>query len=58
VISSAKWGLRAHRTVSRLRLVRDATVVPHDPAPMTATLVATRSTLLTTTRGQNGGARV
>ena len=37
VISKASSGRRAHSTVGALRLARAATVVPHDPAPITAT---------------------
>jgi hypothetical protein len=41
--------LRAHRTVAALQHVSEATVVPHDPAPTTATLVAPGSVPLIAT---------
>src|SRR3954451_1238268 len=49
VISEARSALRAQRTVAALQHVNDATVVPHDPAPITATLVAPESVPLIAT---------
>lgn len=39
-MESARSGRRAHRTVEVFAAANDATVVPHEPAPMTATLIA------------------
>jgi hypothetical protein len=37
LISSASSGRRAHRTTGALSAASEATVEPHDPAPITAT---------------------
>jgi hypothetical protein len=39
LIDSASSGRLAHSTVDVLAAASDATVVPHEPAPMTATLI-------------------